>query len=79
MVRVEEIREAITKLSVDELDKYLSETVWNGIIEGSPQEDALHNIIDEAMEPFIMGYSNEETRPYYSKLMKLAEREQLIS
>ena len=74
MVRVEEIREAITKLSVDELDKYLSETVWNGIIEGSPQEDALHNIIDEAIEPFIMGYSDEETRPYYLKLMELAER-----
>jgi len=79
MVRVEEIKEAIAKLSVDELDKHLSETVWDGISEGSPQEDALHNIIDEAMEPFIMGYSNEETRPYYLKLMELIERERLAS
>jgi len=69
---VEEIRQAITELPVEELEKYLSETIWEGVQEGSPEDDELHRIRDEAIEPFITGYTNLETRDGYNKLMELA-------
>jgi hypothetical protein len=71
MARVEEIRKAITELPLEELEKYLSETVWAGV--SGDDEEKLHQIISEAMHPFIVGYTNEETREGYTKLMKLAE------
>ena len=75
MVRVEEIKKAIAELPVLELEKYLSETIWEGIEEGGNEEDELYRIRDEAMEPFILGYTNEETRPGYLKLMALSEND----
>ena len=75
MVRVEEIREAITKLPVAELKVYLSETIWEGIEEGSPEEEELDRIRDEAMNPFFLGYDNLETRPGYVKLNEICKME----
>ena len=71
MVRVEDIRKAITEFSIEELKVYLEETIWEGILEGSQEEKEIDRIRDEAMEPFLIGYQSEETRPMYQKLMKI--------
>lgn len=75
MVRGEEIRKAITELSVEELKVYLEETIFDGIKKGSPEEDKIYEIRDEAMDPFIVGYADEKLRPGYHKLMELSEME----
>ena len=71
MVRVEEIRKAITELSIEELKEYLEVTIWEGILEGSHEEKEIDKIRDEAMEPYLLGYQSEETRPMYQKLIKI--------
>lgn len=76
MVRVEEIRKAVTELPVLELRIYLEETIWEQVEDGSPEEKELHQIYDEAMEPFFNGYDNLETRSGYLKLMEICDMEE---
>jgi hypothetical protein len=68
---MEEIRKAITELPIEELKKYLEETIWEGIEEDSPEEEELDKIRDEAMEPFLLGYDNNDTREGYNKLTSI--------
>jgi len=76
MVRIEEIREAITRLPAIELKTYLLETIWDGIEEDSLEEEELDSIRDEAMKPFFHGYDNEETRSGYIKLNEVCKLEE---
>ena len=70
---MEEIRKAITELPADELKIYLEETIWDGVSEGSPEEAEIDMLRDKALEPFLLGYSNSNLRPIYTKLMNVFE------
>jgi hypothetical protein len=73
MVRIEEIRKAVTELPVEELRVYLEETIYEGIEEDSPEEEELEKILNEVIDEFVMGYSNPETRSGYKKMMELGD------
>jgi hypothetical protein len=84
LVSIEDIRQAIVDLPVEELSIYLHETIWEGIedyypgpldmrtwVGGEGDDLEMSKIKHDAMVPFIHGADREETREGHAKLKEL--------